>query len=223
MKTEPTFRLLHILVIGAAGGIGRKCVEYALEQGHRVTAVMRNPAKLELSHQNLKKVPGDIHDPGSLSIHLINVDVAISAVGVNGGFSWSKPTTLYSTGAKNLLGEAEMAQVPRAFFISASALDISPVIPLYGRLLAKYVVQKLLKHMYADLRIMESIVKDSDLNWTIIRPPRLTDGPLRGNYRIAINEFLKDCLQISRADVAHFIINRVDDPETFKSTIEISY
>jgi putative NADH-flavin reductase len=77
--------------------------------------------------------------------------------------------------------------------------------------------------MYADLRLMENLVKASDVNWTIIRPPQLTDKPLTGRYRVAINTFLKNCLKISRADVAHFMISSIADETTYKATIEISY
>ncbi|HEY8930060.1 MAG TPA: NAD(P)-binding oxidoreductase [Mucilaginibacter sp.] len=80
-----------------------------------------------------------------------------------------------------------------------------------------------MKHMYHDLRTMEATVKNSPLNWTIIRPPLLTDGPETGNYRIDVNAFLKNCLKISRADVAHFIIHNITNENTFKSMIEISY
>jgi putative NADH-flavin reductase len=223
MKTVPAFRSFHILIIGAAGGIGRQCVEVALAQGHHVTAVVRNPSKLAITHDHLKVVKGDINDPGSFAKYLKNIDVAISAIGVSGGLGSDKPTTLYSRGAAHLLQAVEKAQVPRAFFISASALEVSPVIPFFTRLIVKYVIQKLLKHMYADLRVMENVIKMSNVNWTIIRPPQLTDKPLTSKYRIAINTFLKSCLKISRADVAHFMIRHITDEDTYKATVEISY
>jgi putative NADH-flavin reductase len=77
--------------------------------------------------------------------------------------------------------------------------------------------------MYDDLRKMEKLVKKSDSTWTIMRPPQLTDKPVTGNYRFAINNFLKNCLSISRADVAHFIINNIGNEATYKTTIEIGY
>jgi len=77
--------------------------------------------------------------------------------------------------------------------------------------------------MYADLRLMEGIVKASRTDWTIIRPPRLTNGPLTGHYRIEINGFLKNGLKISRADVAHFITKHLDDESIYQSTVEIAY
>ncbi|MEZ2336916.1 NAD(P)-dependent oxidoreductase [Mucilaginibacter sp. RCC_168] len=212
-----------LLIIGANGGIGRQCVELALDAGHRVTALVRNPANLPLMHQNLEVVQGDLLQSGTVEKYLVGKDVVISAIGVKGGMFGDKPTTLYSDGNANLLQAMENAGVKRCFFISASAIEISPVISFFVRLIAKYVIQKLLKHMYADLRKMELIIKQSDARWTIIRPPQLTDQPVTGHYRIAINDWLKDCLKISRADVAHFIIHNVNNPAIIKTTVEIGY
>lgn len=219
MENQP----YQLLIIGANGGIGRQCVELALNAGHQVTALVRNPANLPLIHQNLQVVQGDLLKPTTLEKYLVSKDAIISAIGVKGGMFGDKPTTLYSEGNANLLQAMEIVGVKRAFFISASAIEISPVIPRFVQFLAKYVIQKLLKHMYADLRQMESIIKGSDAKWTIIRPPQLTDQPVTGHYRTAINNWLKDCLKISRADVAHFIIHNINNPAIIKTTVEISY
>jgi len=221
MKNEQV--KLNLMVIGANGGIGRQTVELALNYGHHVTAVLRDPAKLQLVHNNLKVVKADVMKPETFESHLEGIDAVMSAIGVKGGFFDDKPTTLYSEGNANLLDAMKRMNVNRAFFISASAVEISPVLPFFVRLAAKYVVQKLLKHMYADLLRMEELVKESGLDWTIIRPPRLTDKPATGNYRFAINSFLKNALVISRADVAHFMINNVNHEATYRSTIEIAY
>ena len=77
--------------------------------------------------------------------------------------------------------------------------------------------------MYDDLRLMEDTIKETDTDWTIVRPPRLTDKPVTGEYRFAINSFLKNCLSISRADVAHFMINNITNEATYRTTIEIGY
>jgi putative NADH-flavin reductase len=97
------------------------------------------------------------------------------------------------------------------------------IVYFYVRLATKYIVQKLFGNGYADQRIMERLVKESDINWTIMRPPRLNNKQATGHYRFAINIFLKNCLLISRADVAHFIINNINNEATYKSTIEIAY
>lgn len=220
MKIEQSQTALNILVIGANGGVGRQAVEIALKAGHKVTALLRNPANLSISHSNLKIIKGDVMYPDTFEDQLENKDAIISALGVN---SATKATTLYSQGNKNLLDAMKRKGVRRAFFISASAIEISPVLPFYVRFAEKYIVQKLLRYMYEDLRIMEKLVNESDMNWTIMRPPRLTNKPVTGNYRFAIDRFLKNCLTISRADLAHFMINNMTNEATYRTTIEIAY
>jgi putative NADH-flavin reductase len=189
---------MKLFIAGANGGIGRQAVEQALQAGHQVTALVRDPAKLALTHLNLHIVKGDIMQPDTFAHQLKGQQVVISALGVSGG------------------------SVKRIFCISASALEISPVIPWYVRLVAKYVIQNLLKHMYADLRRMENTIKASGTDWTIIRPPQLTNESLTGHYRTALNIFLKDCLKISRANVAHFIVNNITNEVTYQVTVEIA-
>jgi putative NADH-flavin reductase len=219
MNTNETRSVLNILVVGANGGIGRQTVERALEAGHHVTALVRNPANLTITHAHLEIVTGDILHPDTFEGYLENKDAVISAI----GGKMKRPTSLYAGGNRNLLNAMRKKGVKRAFFISASAIEISPVQPFYIRLVTKYIVQKLLGHGYADQRIMEKLIKESDTNWAIMRPPRLTDKPVTGHYRFAINRFLENCLSISRADVAHFMINNINNEATYKATIEIAY
>lgn len=213
----------NILIIGANGGIGRQAVELALASGHYVTAVLRQPANLPLTHPLLEKVQGDVMNPETFEKYVKDQDTVISALGVKGGLFGDKPTTLYSQGNANLIAIMRQYYIRRAYFISASALDISPVMPFFARFAAKYILQRLLRHMYADQREMERLVKASSLDWTIVRPPRLTDKPATGNYRFSINSFLKNCLSISRADIAHFMVNNVYNKEIYQATIEIGY
>ena len=214
---------MKILVIGANGGIGKQMVEMALHAGYEVTAVLRNPARLPITHANLTIFKGDILQPETFEKYLENSDAVISAIGVSGGLLGDKPTTLYSQGNASLLRAMHKMGVKRAFFISASALDISPLQPFFVKLVTRYVIQKLLRHMYTDLREMEKIIRESAVQWTIIRPPQLTDGPSTGLYRFRINGFLPNCLRISRADVAHFMLHHLLDPETCEGVVEVAY
>jgi putative NADH-flavin reductase len=212
----------NLLIIGANGGIGRQAVNQALIMGHHVTALVRNPAKLPLTHPNLKIVRADITQPLSFLNLFAGHDVIISAIGVSGGFN-DPPTTLYSQGALNILREMKQSGIRRAFFISASAVETNPLLPLFVRLASKYIIQKLLANMYTDLRLMEKLVKESELDWTIVRPPRLIDSQLTDKYRIAVNRFLKNGLKISRSDTAHFMLSHVQSEEMFRSVVEIGY
>jgi putative NADH-flavin reductase len=213
----------NILVLGAAGGIGRKVVEEALAVGLPVTAVLRTPSKLGLSHPLLTVVKGDVLQPETFEQYLTAGTIVMHTVGVPGGFFGDKPTVLYSEGAKRSIEAMRRRGAKRVFFISASAIEISPVMPAFVRWVEKHIVQKLLRYMYSDLRAMESRVRASELDWTIIRPPRLTNKEMTGKYRFAVNSWLQNCLSISRADVAHFMLYHSDDRGTYKGVIEIGY
>ena len=75
---------------------------------------------------------------------------------------------------------------------------------------------------YADLALMEDVLRDSGLDWTVVRPPRLTDKPLTGKYRVAYRQNLRGGFVISRADVAHLMLHVLGRPETIKQTIGIA-
>jgi putative NADH-flavin reductase len=215
--------MTNILIIGANGGIGRQSTDLALKTNHHVTAVLRDPAKLPLTLTNLTIVKGDILHPETYQQYLPATDLVISAIGVSGGLGSDKPTTLYSAGNATLIKAMKQAGTKRVFFISASAIEISPVLPFYARFAAKFILQKLLKHMYADITTMEALIKKSDLDWTIIRPPRLTDKAMTGHYRVAINTFLKNSLKVSRSDLAHFMIHNANNEAIYKAVVEIGY
>lgn len=212
----------HILVIGANGGIGRQCVDVGLSAGYQVTALVRTPSKLALSHPNLTVVPGDVTQPATLLKYLPDKDAIISAIG-SGGIGNDKPTTLYSGGAATVLAQMKKTNARRIFFISSTAMEISPLNSFFIRFMGRYVMSSILKHMFDDIRRMEAVVKSSEADWTLIRPPLLTNGTQTGQYRYAINEFLPDCVKISRADLAHFMIQHIEDRATFKATVEVAY
>lgn len=223
MKIHENLTGRRVLVIGGSGGIGKQCIRVALDRGCYVTAILRTPSKLTIQHPNLNIVQGDVNSPAQIIPYLKNKDVVISAVGASGGLLADKPTTLYSDIAKLILSKLDNVANTHIFLISASGVELSPVLPFYVRFFARYVLQKLLRHMYSDLLKMESLVKQSSANYTIIRPPQLTDGEATENYRVAINQFLRNGLKISRADVAHFIINHIDDSAISRATVEIGY
>jgi putative NADH-flavin reductase len=219
MENRPDLPVPSIVVVGANGGIGRQTVDLALAADYHVTALLRNPANLPLTHPNLQIVKGDVFQPLTFAPYLAGKTAVISALGTTS----KQPTTLYSEGNAILLQEMKKAGVERAFFISASAIVISPLQPLVVRLLTKYVLQKILRNMYADITVMEQLIKAGDACWTIVRPPRLTDKQATGHYRVAIDGHLKNGFAISRADVAHFMINNLDNKDTFNATVEIAY
>jgi putative NADH-flavin reductase len=210
--------MIKIVVIGANGGIGSKVVELGLSKGFHITAIVRNRAKLTVTHPNLEIVQCDILKEGGLNTILSGKDAIVSAI----GSSSLKETELYSKGAKNIIASMQNDHVKRALFISASGLDVNPTHSFLIRFATKQILQRVLRNMYADLVRMEDLIKKSNIDWTIIRPPRLTDQVVTGKYREAVNKILNNPKTISRANVAHYIINNLFDTRIVKSTVEIA-
>lgn len=209
---------MKLIVFGSTGGIGRNIVEQALHAGHQVTAIARNPSALTIEHTNLKIVKGDVFQPATFDKAMKEQDVVLSAVGT----SSTKPTTVYSEGVLNMIKAMQKNGVQRIFCVSASAVVTSPRLSFPLRIMTK-LLQKILRNMYSDLLKMEQVIKQTNFDWTVVRPPRLTNGKLKGEYKFAMNEWLPRCLSISRADVAHFMLHHIDDRSTYKSIIELAY
>jgi len=218
MDTEKTF-LPRIVVLGANGGIGRQTVELALRRGHSVIAIVRNPDNLTVSHPKLIIKKADVMKPETLINILEKEDIVVSAIGKNS----TAPTTLYSNGDNHIIQAMKYAGASRLFVISASGIEVNPTHNLLIRLATKYILQRILKHMYADLVRMENIVKASTLNWTIMRPPQLTNNGLTEKYRSSIGTFLHNGTKISRADVADFMLKNIQNKDTFSNTVEVAY
>jgi putative NADH-flavin reductase len=209
---------MKIVVVGANGGIGRKVVELGLSKGFHVTAVVRNPAKLIITHPALSVVKCDILEVGSLDSILPGKDAIVSAIG-SGSL---KETVVYSKGVENIIASMKIHGIKRAMFISASGLEVNPTHSFIVRFATRQILQRILKDMYADLMRMEDVIRRSDIDWTIIRPPRLTDQAVTGKYRVAVNTILDKPMTISRANVAHYIVNNLTDTGIIKSMIEIA-
>jgi putative NADH-flavin reductase len=213
-----SLQTLRLLVFGATGRTGRHVVNIALEKGCMVTAVARNPGALQIMHPSLTIIKGDVLQPATFASHITGKDAVISCTGTGS----TKPTTVYSQGVQNILTAMHVAGVNRIMCISADAVVINPKLPLIYKFFAKYILQKILKNPFADLLLMEKILERSNTNWTVVRPPQLTNKPLTGKYRYAINGYMKRSLRTSRANVAHFFVNNILNEETFKAFAEVA-
>ena len=193
---------MNLIVFGATGGTGRQVVAQALTAGHAVTAVARRRDALAIRHDRLAVLHGDVLEPATLAQPLAGQDAVVSALGVRS----RAPTTVFSAGVSNIIQAMEAAGVRRLICISAAGLD-----PGFGllRWIAKSILYAMLRHAYDDMRRMEALVKDSGLDWTIIRAPMLMDEPRTGQYQIATNKHLARGRSIARADLADYIVTHL--------------
>jgi len=192
---------MRLLVIGASGGTGRAVILQALERGHEVTAFVRSPQKLGALADRVTVRQGDPRRAGELEAALPGHDAVVSALGPPG----PGPTTILGAGARSTV-DAMRTRGPRRLVVVSAAVLFD--LGVLGWLLR----WTLLKNVAKDSADMERIVMASGLEWTIARPPRLTNGPLTGRYAVE-DERLPEpsaLASISRADVAHFLLSELE-------------
>ena len=209
----------NIFVFGASGGTGIEVVEQALEAGHHVTAILRYPEKFSIRHEQLRIVQGDVLNPQTFEHLFFGIDIVVSCLGSRN----REPTTIYSQGVTNILTEMQKVNVTRIICLSAGAVVVPPNASFFMKFIIKNILQRLFKYSYVDMLKMENILKHSELNWTVIRPPRLLKGDKTGKYRTSTTDYLPGMSSLTRADLAHYIIHHLEDENTFKNTVEISY
>jgi len=215
MKTQQ----LNILVFGATRNTGFYVMQQALDAGHKVTAIIRNPAAFQYTHSNLTIVKGDATQINTFEKEVPGKDAIISSLGAAG---FSQPTTLCSTGVKNMLQTMRNTGVKRIICVSASAIELNSQMNFFIRNASK-VLQRLFKYPYSDLKLMENMLGQSDTNWTVVRPPQLKSMPVTGKYRISVGGHLKSGYSIGRPDLAHYMLNHINSDGTFRKIVEIAY
>jgi len=211
---------MKIIVFGATGGTGMAVVNQALERGWHVTAIVRRSPALNLDHSNLKIVCGDVMSLPSFIHEVKGKDAVVSCLGTGTSL---KATTVYSQGMKNILCAMHDAEVSRIICISAGAIEATSEMGFFIRLLTRLVLQRILKNLYADMRLMEMYLSQSATDYTIMRPARLINNKTTRRYRAAINAHLKTPWTISKSDLAHAMLDAIDDTATSRSIIEIAY
>lgn len=206
---------MNIVVFGATGGTGREVVIQALAAGHHVTAVARNPAMLDIKHAQLEILQGDVLKPETVTHAVEGKDVVVSALGTTN----TSVTRVYSAGLMNILLAMHAANVRRLICVSATGLSPGNLIQ---KVIAKTILWTLFKEGYTDMLYMETIVRASDVDWTIVRPPRLTDKPRTGKYQVAVKKQLPNAWLISRADLADYIVKHLNDPALTRAMVEVA-
>ncbi len=208
---------MKVTVFGASGGTGREFIRQACDAGYEVTAVVRDPGRVRVSHPGLYVVRADVMDPAAIGPVIAGSDAVVSALGSRTG---RVPTTVCADGATSIVRAMRGAGARRLVVVSAGTLTTDGDGPV-TRLLVKPLLGRLLRHTIADKRQMEDVVRSSGLDWTIVRPPMLTDGPHTGTYRIAIDRNVRGALRVSRADLADCMLRCLTEPGFAKVAVAI--
>lgn len=208
---------MNVAIFGATGTTGRFVVEEALRRGHKVVALTRNPAKLEIDHENLETVTGDVLDAEAVEKAIAGQDAVISVLGAG-----MRRTTLRTDGTRNIVEAMQRQGVRRLISQSVLGLgDSAQKLPIHWKLLVKPLI---LRNAYRDHAGQETVVASSDLDWTITRPVSLRDTEPTGQYHhgpaAAMNGIT---LKIGLTDLARFTLDQLESDKYLHRRPGISY
>lgn len=210
---------MKLTIFGATGATGTCLTEQALAAGHDVTAVVRDPARLTVpAHPLLQVVTASVIDPDSIGPAVAGSDAVVTAIGPRG----TGPTTVIQDSASAIIAAMEKAGSRRLLILSGSIVADEGDSPYLRYLLKPLARRTFLRHVCADMRAGESQVRHSDLDWTIVRPPRLISEPATGQVRTAIDSNLPHGFSVSRADLAACLLALADDPASVRKHIGVA-
>jgi putative NADH-flavin reductase len=195
---------MNILIVGATRGIGRALVEQALASENTVTALARRPERLAAQHPRLRKVRGDILDEESVSGAMAGQGAVCCTIGVK--TPWEQ-RGVFSMGTERLLRAMQRHAVRRLVCVTGIGAGDSK--NHGGFLYDRVFFPLLLRSVYADKDRQEALIRAADVDWTIVRPGFLTNGALTRSYRVLTDLAGVTAGRISRADVAHFILEEL--------------
>jgi putative NADH-flavin reductase len=209
---------MKLVIFGATGTVGAQVVQQALEQGHTVTAFARDLTKLNIQHPQLYFAQGDVMNASAVEEAIRGQDAVVCVLGAGKKLK----STVRSEGTQQIIQAMQQVGVRRLICQSTlGAGDSWSNLDFYW----KYVMFGfILRQVFADHQRQEALVKSSGLDWTIIRPSAFTDGPRTGRYRHNFPSSDRNItLQISRADVADFILKQLADQASLYQTPSLSY
>ena len=212
---------MKITVFGATGGIGQEIVKQGLARGNAITAVVRDASRLPITDPALRvvTVPA-LDDPGTLIPAIRGSEAVLSGVGPRG----RKDGPVAAPSTRAIVAAMNVCSTRR--FVGVSAAPVGPIPDnegLLNRWLLTPVVKAVLRNVYADLGEMEALLQSGDIDWTVVRPPRLINKPLSGEYRTAVGANVIRGSRISRADVAHLMLEALAVPETIRRAVGVAY
>jgi putative NADH-flavin reductase len=223
---------MKLAIIAATGGVGQQLLRQALGAGHDVTAVARNPAKLPAALRGARIVAADLAaaEPAALEAAIAGTDAVVSGLGP----STNSAAGIATRGTRSIAAAMHATAVKRLVVVSAAPVGTVPspgrpkppkhdpgdgfIMRQFGARFARAAFGK----VYADLAAMEDLVRDSGLDWTVVRPPKLTSKPLTGHYRTAAGQNVRGGLSVPRADVAHLMLAVINQPATIGQVIGIA-
>jgi putative NADH-flavin reductase len=209
---------LKIVVFGASRGVGSKIVEQALEAGHIVTAFVRSPEMFEVKHANLTVFKGDSMDAAAVEKAIAGQEAVISALGP------TRPPIphMMETSAKNIVMGMKKYEVRRLVSTTGAGVRQPEDTPKFVDHFISFLLNLLAKDVVLDSANNVKVIQSSDLEWTIVRYPRLMDGEHTRKYRVGFVS-KESGTQLSRADGADFVLKELVEKRWLRKLPFVSY
>ncbi len=211
---------MKLTVFGATGAIGGLLVDRAIDQGDEVTAVVRDAARFARRHERLtvEEVP-DLTAVDGLLPAVKGRDAVLCGIGPRS----AKDVTVASSTGLALIRALDQAGVRRFVWVSAAPVGgIPDGDSLFNRYVLHPLINRALRGIYSDMGLLEEALRRSDLDWTVVRPPRLTNGPLTATYRTALGANVPKGLLASRANVADCMLRALRNPATIRQAVGVA-
>ena len=199
------FFMTTIALFGGTGKTGRHVLAQAVAAGHAVRALARRPDSLDVE-SGLAIVAGDVLDPAAVAETIRGSDAVVSVFGQVKG----SPPTLQTDGTRNIVEAMTAVGLSRLITLSGGGLAATQDQPKAPDRIIKFLLQRLSPQVLRDAEGHLDVLRTSDLDWTVVRGPRLTDAPATGHYRVGWVG-VDASTQIARADLASFILTQLDD------------
>jgi putative NADH-flavin reductase len=188
---------MKITIFGASGSTGLQLVKQALAANHEVAALVRTASSLPLEHANFKAIVGNFDQPDAVQRAVQNTDVVISVLGMRKkGLS-----NVCTEGVRSILAAMAAQQKRRLIVLSAYGAGETQSASMSAKMVRMIIAAKM-----DDKDNMEALVSASNIDWTIVRPPALTNGQLSEKYQVGVGLKIGFFAKLSRADLAQFIL-----------------
>jgi nucleoside-diphosphate-sugar epimerase len=221
---------MKLTLFAATGRTGRQVLDQALAAGHEVTAVVRNPDKLPA---RVRAVVADLGAPDSSALESAvgGADAVLSAVGPR----TRNEDGIASRATHAIIDAMKATDVRRIVVVSVAGVMTIPTpgrpnppkrdpgVGFFTRTLLSPIANARLGKHYADVALMEDLLRGSGLDWTSVGLPLLTDKPPKSDYRVAYEQSVRGGFSISRADAAHFMLSVLGRPESIGHSVAIAY
>ncbi len=209
---------MKLVVFGASGATGKQLVAQGLARGHHVIAFVRTPGKLMIRHEELRVIQGDVADSASVARAVAGNDAVLSALGVGKPLRHD-PAVI--EGVRNIVRAMDGGP---SRLIYLSFLGVHEGRAQLGFVLGRIMANLVVRNEVADHEVKEDIVRRSNLDWTIVRPVGLTNGPATGEYRQGLDIRAKSLIPtISRADVADFMLRQLIDNSYVRKAVAVMH